>query len=107
MTIEEHLLTCLIEECGEIIQAAAKCLRFGKDDGYPGTSRSNINDLRNEILDVMAVIDLLKNELRGFDIRPYTSIEYSNKYHIETKQYQIIKYLLYAKEKGTVTDGRK
>lgn len=51
----EELLILLIEECGEVIQAATKCLRFGWDrvgpDGY------GRNDLRlaEEVGDLRAI----------------------------------------------------
>jgi hypothetical protein len=53
MNIHEHLLTCLAEESGEIAQAAHKALRFGIDDGYPGTERTNRRDIVQEVNDLI------------------------------------------------------
>jgi hypothetical protein len=75
MTTQEHLLVCLMEECAEIAQvatritqAAAKALRFGLDNGYPGTDRTNRADLVREINDLMGVIEAIQEagvELSG------------------------------------------
>lgn len=62
---ERELLTILIEECGEIIQAATKSLRFGAEDGYPGTDRTNRDDLSREIGDLFAMSDMLAGMLNG------------------------------------------
>lgn len=59
--LERELLVILVEECGEIIQAAAKCLRFGPADGAPGTLRVNWRDLSHEFGDLLAVVERLKN----------------------------------------------
>jgi hypothetical protein len=36
MTREQHLLTILAEECGEVVQRASKAIRFGLDESQPG-----------------------------------------------------------------------
>ena len=59
MTETEHLLTCLAEEAGEIVQACGKALRFGLDDGYPGTDRTNAGDIATEIAHLKAVAGML------------------------------------------------
>lgn len=55
----EELLVLLIEECGEVIQAATKCLRFGyevdQDIGYG----RNSDVLSKECGDLQAVMDEL------------------------------------------------
>lgn len=67
MQLKDHYFTCLNEEAGEIIQASCKCLRFGEQDGYPNTDRTNISDLSKEINDILAVIELLQEEGVVFD----------------------------------------
>ncbi len=52
----EELLVVLIEECGEVIQAATKCLRFGFDSAEPGYGINHI-ELAKEIGDVCGVAD--------------------------------------------------
>jgi hypothetical protein len=54
---QAELLTVLSEEAAEIIVAASKMARFGRDDGYPGTLRTNSNDLGLEIGDLLEVVD--------------------------------------------------
>lgn len=51
----EELLLGLIEECGEVIQAAAKCLRFGWDRHFPGYG-VNHHKLAAELGEVMAIV---------------------------------------------------
>jgi len=59
---QEYLLICLMEECGEIIQAASKALRFGLDNNYPGTDRTNVGDISKEFNDLYAVRIMLSRE---------------------------------------------
>ncbi len=58
---EREVLTIMIEECAEVIQAATKLLRFGANDGYPGTGRTNEDDLGKEIGDLQCMIDMARN----------------------------------------------
>jgi NTP pyrophosphatase (non-canonical NTP hydrolase) len=55
----DDLLVLLIEECGEVIQAATKCLRFGYDVDH-GTGYGNNRDaLAKELGELTAVRDEL------------------------------------------------
>jgi len=63
----DEKLVLLIEECGEVIQAATKCLRFGFHREYPGYG-VNSEVLSCEIGDLLGVIDTLptdKNAVLG------------------------------------------
>lgn len=61
---QRYLLTCLIEEAGELIQAATKCLRHGFDSYHPDRPNvTNLQDLRREALDLLAVQDVLAIDL--------------------------------------------
>lgn len=51
----DELLVVLIEECGEVIQAATKCLRFGWDRDHPGYG-VNHQVLAKEVGDLEGVI---------------------------------------------------
>jgi len=47
------MLVITMEECGELIQACSKMLRFGEDQDY--------TQLQEEIGDVMCMIEILKD----------------------------------------------
>ena len=47
----------LIEECGEVIQAATKCLRFGYDVDHGVDYGNNKMVLSREIGDLLGVVD--------------------------------------------------
>jgi len=59
MNTSEHLLACLAEEAGEIVQACGKALRFGLRDGYPGGNRTNAEDIEKEVAHLLAVFEML------------------------------------------------
>ena len=96
MNRTEHLLTCLAEECAEVQQAVAKALRFGLDDGYPGTTRTNADDIAKELNDVLAVAALLQEE--GVNL-----FGMFNKQHTIEKQAKVQHYMEYAEQRGTLT----
>ena len=91
----EHLLTILGEECAEIQKAASKAKRFGLEDGYPGTDRTNHNDINNELNDLMAVVEMLNCE--GLSLHMHT-------HKREDKKVKVERYLEYAKQQGTLTE---
>lgn len=62
LTIEEKLVI-LVEECGEVIQAATKCLRFGYDRNQPAYG-VNSEVLSMEIGDLLGMIDSLPLDQR-------------------------------------------
>lgn len=55
---EDYMLTVLIEECAEVIQAASKCKRFGSDNHFEGYG-NNRERLSSEIGDLLGVIGSL------------------------------------------------
>jgi hypothetical protein len=55
----DELLILLIEECGEVIQAATKCLRFGFDVDHGTGYGLNSDALSRECGDLQAVMDAL------------------------------------------------
>lgn len=89
----EHLLTTFSEECAELQQAISKSLRFGLNDGYPGTNRSNLSDMRLELNQLIAMVEMLEAE--GIDLAPDHKIRADKKVKVEH-------YLEYAKERGTL-----
>lgn len=64
----DELLILLIEECGEVIQAATKCLRFGWDRFQPGYGQNDVV-LGSEIGDLLGVIDALPESDEAQDER--------------------------------------
>ena len=65
-------LVLLIEECGEVIQAATKILRFGLYSTY-NSGETNVNALEREIGDVQAAVEQLTsaNTLNPLSIHRY------------------------------------
>ena len=53
MKKKEEMLVITMEECGELIQACSKMLRFDEDQDY--------TQLQEEIGDVMCMIEILKD----------------------------------------------
>lgn len=94
MTKQEHLLTCLAEECAEVQQAVAKALRFGLTDGYPNTDRTNAGDIARELADLVAVAEMLEES--GAVPRSHTL------WDIEQKKAKVQTFLEYAKLKETL-----
>lgn len=62
MNTEQELLTILMEECGEVIQAASKIIRFGGDNDYNGETGYQI--LERELGDLQCIVGLLQDEGR-------------------------------------------
>lgn len=102
MNEAEHLLTCVNEESGEIAQialrisqATCKALRFGLNDGYPGTDRTNRMDLVREVNDLIGSLEGLVAagvELPGLFGRKA----------IEAKKAKIIKWMSHAEKVGAL-----
>lgn len=97
MNQTEHLLTCLSEECAEIQQAVAKALRFGLLDGYPGSNTNNAQDIEQEIAELFAVVDLLREQ--GITTQP----EGARAIHA-AKRHRVLEYMDYARKNGVLKD---
>ena len=102
MNQTEHLLTCLMEECAEIQKSAAKALRFGLDDHAPNSHSTNAEDISIEFIDLVAVIEMLREENIIPDI-----CDNDSKIAIEKKKEKVKKYMDYAKERGTLQEDNK
>lgn len=95
MNTTEHLLTKLIEECSEVIKDASKALIFGLDDHEPGQNLTNREKLTIETSEVIASIEMLEaSDLIGCPVLEV----------IEDKKRRVIKWMNYAREKGTLID---
>lgn len=61
----DELLTILMEECAEVIQAASKIIRFGVDSEYNGDNAVEV--LEKELGDLYCMIDLVHaNDMISF-----------------------------------------
>lgn len=90
----EHLLTCLSEECAELQQAVSKALRFGLEDGHPEKATTNEDDIKKELTDIMAVVEMLELEgILRFRATDSDVVEKANK---------VKKYMDYARKRGTL-----
>jgi hypothetical protein len=99
MNVKEHILTCIIEECAEVQQAATKALRFGLEDGYPGTDRTNGKDLTTEFIELHALIQYANSRF----IIDMPNVETQSKM-MDTKLMKLEHYMQYAKQEGTLHD---
>lgn len=69
MNYQEHLFALVAEECGEVAQAAIKCLRFTPDHAY--YADTNLERLQVEITDLITILSLLEDSLKvEFDLKP-------------------------------------
>lgn len=96
MNRQEHLLVILMEECAELQKECAKALRFGLDDHAPDSIDTNEEKIYHEFNHVMAIGEMLKKD----SIVP---ISYRMSI-VNEKKKAVEKWLLYSKEKGTLTD---
>lgn len=61
---EQTALVKCMEECGELIQAAAKASIFGIESYHIHTGKPNREDLEDEIADVYAILGILEAKYR-------------------------------------------
>ena len=72
MDYRDELLTIVMEECAEVIQACSKIIRFGPDSEYDG--KTSLDSLEKEIGDLYCMLDLLHEH----DMISWTNVdEYS------------------------------
>lgn len=96
MNVSEHLLSCLAEECAEVIQAVTKALRFGPNGEYPENGVNNIAMIVAELSDVAAVLELLEEY-------SVMKVEYHRPW-IERKKLRVKDFMEYAKHnQGALT----
>lgn len=96
MTVSEHLLTCLMEECAEIQKAASKALRFGLAHAPGSKPLTNAQLIAHEVNDLVAVVELL--EEAGLIERSGTLRA------LEEKKIKVKMFMNYAREQGTLKD---
>ncbi len=69
----------LQEECAEVIQAVSKISRFGIDNYKPGKPKTNREHLEEELGDMLAMIDILKE----MDVVSLSNMEVAKQAKIE------------------------
>jgi NTP pyrophosphatase (non-canonical NTP hydrolase) len=92
-TKEKEVMDILQEECAEVIQAVSKINRFGIDNYKPGKPKTNREHLEEELGDMLAMIDILKEmdvvSLSNMEVAKQAKIEklkkWSNIYGTTTK----------------------
>jgi len=94
MTETEHLLTCLAEEAGEIVQACGKAMRFGLHNWYPGTDRTNADDIDRECTHLWTVRKMLAD--RGVFPKPTCRDTF------EEKERKVREFMEYSRTRGTL-----
>jgi NTP pyrophosphatase (non-canonical NTP hydrolase) len=57
MNKRQELLTITMEECGELVQACSKLIRFEEDE-----CPNDMSNLQDEIGDLMCIFELLKRD---------------------------------------------
>jgi hypothetical protein len=97
MTENEHLLSCLAEECAEVAQRVSKVLRFGLDEVQTGQALDNSQRLAGELVDLQAVLIMLQD--RGIIPNPLVS---NMDHAIAQKVAKVNKYMDLARELGTL-----
>jgi hypothetical protein len=72
MTKEQYLLLYLIEEMTECVNRASKAIRFTLQEKEPGQDLTNEERLIGEIVDVMAVAQMMFDKTNGImkDVSP-------------------------------------
>lgn len=69
----------LLEECGELVNVAARCIIQGIDEIDPGTGRVNRARLEDELADVsaqvVATVDMLDLDFEQIQARAFTKLD--------------------------------
>lgn len=98
ISINQFYLLKLAEECAEITQVASKQMQFGAYSNNRGKlEKRNLEHLRDEVNDLLAVIDILT------ELKEIPEISNENLFAAkELKRGKIQKYLKYSQELGLV-----
>ena len=96
-TKADHLLACIGEECGEIQQIVGKSQRFGIYDHHPVTKETNLVALEREIHDLIAVYQMLREEVG-------LSFHMMDSQFVEKKK-RVLHYMEYARKVGQLEVG--
>jgi len=97
MTRDEHLLSCLAEECAEVAQRISKQLRFGSFEQQAGQALNNIERTTEELFDLTAVATICERAGLVLGVMP-------NEAAIQRKMAKIEKYFAISREQGTLQE---
>lgn len=94
----DHLFVILAEECSEVTQRVTKALRFGWDEVQPGQPFTNRQRVQDELIDLLAMVNLLEGEPGGLD-----ALTISDHQKFKAKKDKVKKYLEYSRECGRLS----
>lgn len=95
MNHDEHLLTCLAEECAEVAQRVSKALRFGLTEVQPGQPLNNAERIAEEIKDLLSVAAILERHGILADFLPMAG-------EIAAKEEKIERFMSISREQGVL-----
>lgn len=97
MTVTEHLLFCLSEECSEVAKEACKAGRFGMDDCNPLIENDppQREHIRQELCDLLGVMEMVIDA--GLIENPRYDRE-----RINAKKDKVLKYMDYARRSSAL-----
>lgn len=95
MTRQEHLLTCLAEECMEVAQRITKTLRFGLTEIQQGQNLNNSERILSEFRDLLAVAQICNDE----GILPPVYVRQSD---VDMKRHKIERYMEISRKQGVL-----
>jgi NTP pyrophosphatase (non-canonical NTP hydrolase) len=96
----EHILTITAEECNEVAQRITKALRFGISNIEEGQPYNNLERIMHEYNDLVAMLEMLENELDGgIGLSDYHNHNSNSK---EEKKSKVEKYFEISKQEGTL-----
>lgn len=97
MTIQNHLLKKITEECAEVIKEISKAELFGMEDCEPNQELTNQQKIQDELADLLGAIQLVCEH--GI----LNDREIFNTEKIDAKKIKIKKWMKYSQDKG-ITD---
>lgn len=86
----------MAEECSEVSQRITKALRFGLNEVQPGQDLDNTERIIYEFNDLIAVVEMLRDE------GVFDDNKLMDRTAIDTKKQKVEKYMKYAKSVGAV-----
>ncbi len=99
MSLEQHALLKLMEECNEVAQRASKAMQFGAEEKQSDQYSSNQQRLENEVMDLMATLQRLNAQF-GYDFA------YGVKLAVDMhhKNVEVKRFLSYSQSLGFVEE---